>query len=45
MAEDRDDKAEREEEELILNLKSRAEAEREFAQKLVSGRHRGRGGA
>ena len=43
LAEDRAEEAKREEEGLRLNLKLRYRAERDFAQKLASGRHRGRG--
>ena len=41
----RDDKADREAEELRLKLKSRAGAEGGFVRKLDSGRYRRRGGA
>ena len=44
LVENRANEAERETKELRLNLKSRAEEERGFAQKLASGRHYGRGG-
>ena len=44
MAEERAGKAEREAEELRLNLKLRAGEERDFAWKLASGRHLWRGG-
>ena len=39
LAEKRSNKADREAEEFILNLKSRSKAERVFAQNMGSGRH------